>query len=106
EENLLGGEERYTKGSKEGFMAAMKTFDSSRPMVGILGIGIARAAYEHTRDFVKENYMLARPIPRYSLLAQTLAEDKRALDAARLMCWRAAWMADEGLANAKEASEA
>jgi acyl-CoA dehydrogenase len=75
-------------------------------MVGILGIGIARAAYEYTRDFVKENYQLGRPIPRYALLAQTLAEDKRLLDAARLMCWRAAWMADEDLSNAKEASEA
>jgi acyl-CoA dehydrogenase len=105
EENLLGGEAHYDRG-KEGFMAAMKTFDSSRPMVGILGIGIARAAYEHARDFVKDNYLLGRPIPRYAQLADTLAGDKRLLDAARLMCWRAAWMADEGLPNAKEASMA
>jgi acyl-CoA dehydrogenase len=105
EENLLGGEAHYERG-KEGFMAAMKTFDSSRPMVGALGLGIARAAYDYARDFVKENYVLARPIARYQLLAQTLADDKRALDAARLMCWRAAWMADEGLPNAKEASMA
>jgi acyl-CoA dehydrogenase len=105
EENLLGGEAHYERG-KEGFMAAMKTFDSSRPMVGILGIGIARAAYEYARDFVKENYVLARPIPRYAQLADTLSNDKRLLDAARLMCWRAAWMADEGLPNAKEASMA
>jgi acyl-CoA dehydrogenase len=105
EENLLGGEAHYDRG-KEGFMAAMKTFDSSRPMVGILGLGIARAAYEYARDFVKENYMLARPIPRYAQLADTLSNDKRLLDAARLMCWRAAWMADEDLPNAKEASMA
>lgn len=106
EENLLGGEDHYTKGSKEGFMAAMKTFDSSRPVVGVLGLGIARAAYEYARDFVKENYMLARPIPRYAQVAQLLADDKRLLEAARLMCWRAAWMADEGIPNAKEASMA
>ncbi len=105
EENLLGGEAHYERG-KEGFMAAMKTFDSSRPMVGILGLGIARAAYEHARDFVKDNYLLARPLPRYAQLADTLANDKRLLEAARLMCWRAAWMADEGLPNAKEASMA
>jgi len=106
EENLLGGDAHYERGGKEGFMAAMKTFDSSRPMVAALGIGIARAAWDYTRDFVKENYMLARPIPRYAQLADTLAKGKRALDAARLMCWRAAWMADEGLPNAKEASMA
>jgi len=105
EDNLLGGEAHYLRG-KEGFMAAMKTFDSSRPMVGILAVGIARAAYEYTRDFVKENYVLGRAIPRYAKLADTLAEDKRLIDASRLMCWRAAWMADEGLPNAKEASMA
>jgi acyl-CoA dehydrogenase len=103
--NLLGGEEHYNRG-KEGFMAAMKTFDSTRPMVGVMGVGIARAAWEYTRDFVRENYVLGRPIPRYQVLANTLAEGKRLLDAARLMCWRAAWMADEGLPNAKEASMA
>ncbi len=104
-ENLLGGDAHYERG-KEGFMAAMKTFDSSRPMVAALGLGIARAAYEHARDFVKANYMLARPLPRYAQLAQTLATDKRLIEASRLMCWRAAWMADEGLPNAKEASMA
>jgi len=104
EDNLLGGEAYYR--GKEGFMGAMKTFDSSRPMVGILGIGIARAAYEYARDFVKDNYVLGRALPRYVQLADRLAEDKRLLDAARLMCWRAAWMADEGLPNAKEASMA
>jgi acyl-CoA dehydrogenase len=75
-------------------------------MVGVLAVGIARAAYEHARDFVREHYQLARAIPRYAVLAQTLAEDKRLVDAARLMCWRAAWMADEGVPNAKEASMA
>ncbi len=87
-------------------MGAMKTFDSSRPMVGALAVGIARAAYDYARDFVKEHYQLARPIPRYAQLAQLLADDKRLVDAARLMCWRAAWMADEGIPNAKEASMA
>ena len=104
-ENLLGGEERYERGA-EGFMAAMKTFDSTRPMVGILALGIGRAAYEHARDFVKNSYDLSRPIPRYRALEQRLARMKRRLDAARMLCWRAAWMADLGIPNAKEASMA
>ena len=103
-ENLLGGDDHYT--GKEGFMGAMKTFDSSRPMVGALGLGIARAAYEYARDFVRQNYLLSRPLPRYTQIAATLADDKRLLEAARLMCFRAAWMADEGIPNAKEASMA
>lgn len=104
EENLLGGEEYYR--SKEGFMGAMKTFDSTRPMVGGMAVGIARASFEYTRDFVRQNYVLSRPVPRYTQLATLLAENERLLTAARLMCWRAAWMADERIPNAKEASMA
>jgi acyl-CoA dehydrogenase len=102
EENLLGGEAHYA--GKEGFMGAMKTFDASRPMVDIMAVGIARAAYDYVREFVRDNYALGRPIPRYAQIATTLAEMGRTIEAARLMCWRAGWMADEGIPNAKEAS--
>ncbi|MFO0678990.1 MAG: acyl-CoA dehydrogenase family protein [Polyangiaceae bacterium] len=101
-ENLLGGEEKYV--TKEGFMTAMKTFDNTRPLVAALALGIGRAAYEYARDFVKENYVLARPIPRYASIAARLADVATRLDAARLLTWRAAWLADEGAPNAKEAS--
>jgi acyl-CoA dehydrogenase len=104
EENLLGGEEHYR--GAEGFMGAMKTFDATRPYVGIMAVGIARAALDATTGFVKQNYMLGRALPRYAQLATLLAENTRLLSAARLMCWRAAWMMDEGLPNAKEASMA
>ncbi len=104
EENLLGGEAHYQ--GKDGFMGAMKTFDSSRPMVGAMAVGIARAACDYARDFVKDHYPLARALPRYIQLGQQLAEMRRMVDAGRLMCWRAAWMADEGIPNAKEASMA
>jgi acyl-CoA dehydrogenase len=102
EENLLGGEERYV--TKEGFMTAMKTFDNTRPLVASMAIGIGRAAYEYARDFAKSNYVLARHTPRYAAIAERLARVGRQLDAARMVTWRAGWMADEELPNAKEAS--
>jgi acyl-CoA dehydrogenase len=102
EENLLGGEEKYV--TKEGFMTAMKTFDNTRPLVAAMACGIGRAAYEYAVDFVKENYVLSRPIPRYAAIVEKLAKVGRGLEAARSLTWRAAWMADNGLANAKEAS--
>lgn len=102
EENLLGGEEAYH--SKEGFMTAMKTFDNTRPLVGAMAVGIGRAAYEYARDFVKENYLIGRPIPRYAAIAAKLAQVSRKLDAARSLVWRATYMADLGIPNAKEAS--
>ena len=103
-ENLLGGEEKYQ--TKEGFMTAMKTFDNTRPLVAAMACGIGRAAYEYARDFVKDNYVLSRPIPRYAAIAERLARVARTLEAARIVTWRAAWMADEGISNAKEASMA
>src|SRR5271170_6362897 len=78
-ENLLGGEEAYK--SKEGFMTAMKTFDNTRPLVAAMAVGIGRAAYEYARDFVKDNYLLARPLPRYAAIAERLARVSRRLEA-------------------------
>ncbi len=102
EENLLGGEDSYK--SKEGFMTAMKTFDTTRPLVAAMALGIGRAAYEYAVDFVKANYVLSRPIPRYAAIAERLARVGRNLNAARMTTWRAAWLADQGENNAKEAS--
>ncbi len=102
EDNLLGGEEKYT--SKEGFMTAMKTFDNTRPIVAAMALGIGRAAYEYARDFVKDNYALSRHTPRYAAVSEKLAKVGRQLDVARMLTWRAAWLADEEQPNAKEAS--
>ena len=105
DENLLGGEDAYASKEK-GFMTAMKTFDNTRPLVGAMAVGIGRAAYEYARDFVKDNYVLGRPIPRYAVIAGRLARMGRRLDAARMLVWRATYMADLAIPNAKEASMA
>ena len=48
--------------------------------------------------------MLSRPIPRYAAIREMLGRTERRLHAARLMVWKAASMADEGLPNTMEAS--
>lgn len=104
QENLLGGEELYeqTTSGPSGFATAMKTFDSTRPIVAAMAIGIARAAYEYTLDIVKTEY------PKQSRLtyqaADLLAEMSSNISAARLLTWEAAWKADLGKPNAKEAA--
>ncbi len=100
---LLGGEAAYESRST-GFQTAMKTFDATRPLVAAMALGIGRAAYEHARDAVKQRYLLARPIARYAALVERLARTHRRLEAARLLTWKAAYMADVGEPNAKEAS--
>jgi acyl-CoA dehydrogenase len=102
-DNLLGGEQYYASGSG-GFKTAMKTFDNTRPLVAAMAVGIGRAAFERARDFAKDAYMLSRPLPRYAAIREMLGRMERRLHAARLLVWKAASMADEGLPNTMEAS--
>ncbi|MHB8876686.1 MAG: acyl-CoA dehydrogenase family protein [Myxococcaceae bacterium] len=101
-DTLLGGEAYYE--GKEGFMGAMKTFDTTRPMVAAMATGIARAAYEKAVEFTKQNFELGRPIARYRYVEELIARSKRKIEASRLLVHHAAWMADAELPNAKEAS--
>ncbi|MGH2705622.1 MAG: acyl-CoA dehydrogenase family protein [Actinomycetota bacterium] len=99
-DHLLGGEEALRPVS--GFKGTMKTFDASRPSVAAMAVGIGRAAFEYVRDWS------ATEIPPHSrrrqVVAARLARMERELDAARLLCRNAAWMADSGIPNSKEAS--
>lgn len=105
-DNLLGGEAHYEKAGKggEGFKTAMKTFDATRPLVAVMAVGIARAAYEIARDFVKESYALSQHTARYHRLAEALAQMEREIQMARLLCWKAAYLLDMERPNAKESS--
>lgn len=104
DENLLGGEELYkTAASKpSGFQVAMKTFDSTRPIVAAMAIGIARAAYEYTIDLVRKEYPKVGQF--HTIASELLAEAEQDIAAARYLTWEAAWKADIGVANAKEAA--
>jgi acyl-CoA dehydrogenase len=73
-------------------------------LVAAMACGIGRAAYEYACEFVKKNYMLSRPIPRYAALAERLAKIGRSLEAARLLIYRATYLADHHKPNAREAS--
>ena len=71
----------------------MATFESTRPSVGAQAVGIARAAYEYALDYAKERRQFGRAIIENQAIAFKLADMKTQLDAARLLVWRAAWMA-------------
>ncbi len=97
---LLGGKERLEErlarareGARTSSQAAMATFEMSRPSVGAQAVGIARAAYEHALDYARERRQFNRAIIENQAIAFKLADMKMRTDAARLLCWRAAWMA-------------
>ncbi len=76
---------------------SMATFEASRPAVGAQALGIARAAYEYSLDYAKEREQFKRKIIQNQSVAFTLARMKMELDAARLLVWRASWMARNGI---------
>ncbi len=97
---LLGGKDRLDErlarvreGKKASSQAAMATFESTRPGVGAQAVGIARAAFEYARDYAKERRQFGRAIVENQAIAFKLADMKMAVDAARLLVWRASWMA-------------
>ncbi len=102
-ENLLGGEEklqakleRARTGQTTGKSGALATFEATRPLVGAQAIGIARAAWEFARDYAKERMTFGRPIIEHQGVAFKLADMAMETEAARLLVWRAAWMARTG----------
>jgi acyl-CoA dehydrogenase len=104
-DNILGGEAALEpKGS--GFKGTMKAFDSSRPSVAAMAVGIGRAAFEYARDWVAAELPMTTAFVRRNSIEQKLGQMKRELNAARDLCWKAAWMADHKIPNSKEASMA
>jgi acyl-CoA dehydrogenase len=99
--HLLAGRETS---KKAGFKAAMGTLDSTRPMVGALALGLARAAYETTCDWVRDELPTGYAAHKRREILSELEELRQELTMARLLIWRAAWMADQRIPNSKEAS--
>ena len=75
---------------------AMATFEATRPAVGAQALGIARAAYEYALDYAKERKAFGKPIIMNQAIAFKLADMATEIDAARLLVWRAAWLARNG----------
>ncbi|HLG00886.1 MAG TPA: acyl-CoA dehydrogenase family protein, partial [Acidimicrobiia bacterium] len=87
---------RAREGKKTGVQAAMSTFEATRPIVGAQALGIARAAYEFALDYAKEREAFGKKIIENQSIAFNLADMKMEIDAARLLVWRASWMAKHG----------
>ncbi|MDQ6835968.1 MAG: acyl-CoA dehydrogenase family protein [Actinomycetota bacterium] len=106
-DHLLGGEEaleekldhgrKVLSGEGEhgtsGGSAALGAFEQTRPFVAAQAVGVARAAYEYARDYATEREAFGAPVIEYQGTAFPLADVAAAIDSARLLTWRAAWMA-------------
>ncbi|MFJ4771932.1 acyl-CoA dehydrogenase family protein [Streptomyces uncialis] len=96
DERLARAREKAAAGGERLKNAAMATFEASRPAVGAMAVGTARAAYEVALDYARTREQFGRPIIDNQGVAFQLADMRTSIDAARLLVWRASWMAANG----------
>ncbi len=103
-DNLLGSPEIE---KKKGFSDVMKTFDSSRPAVAAMALGVTRAALEFTREKMKEHgltFDYHKNVHNMSSWEKELYHMEASVEAMRLLIWQAAAKADVGIRNSLQAS--
>ena len=84
-----------------GSVGAMIMLEATRPSVGAGALGIARAAFEFARDYSLQRVAFGKPIAKHEAIAFKLADMATEIDAARLLIWRAGWMAMNGIPMAR-----
>jgi len=79
-----------------GFKFAMKTLEGGRIGIAAQALGIASGAYELARDYAKERQTFGKPIANHQAIQFKLADMATQIEAARLLCLKAAWLKDHG----------
>ena len=97
---------RIPKANKLGADAgcnAQKLMNYTYIGIAATAVGVARAAFEYSRDYAKEREAFGEPIASRQAIAFMLAEMAIEVDATRLLTWEAAWRLDKGLDADREA---
>ena len=89
-----------------GFKFAMKTLEGGRIGIAAQALGIAAGAYELSVQYAKERKAFGKPIADHQAIQFKLADMATQIEAARLLCIKAAWLKDQGLPYAQASSMA
>ncbi|MEM4565638.1 MAG: acyl-CoA dehydrogenase family protein [Archaeoglobaceae archaeon] len=91
-ENLVGEENR-------GFYQLMDFFNESRVKIGALHLGMAIGAYERALEYAKQRKAFGKPLIEHQAIAFKLADMFTAIETAKLLVYKAAWLIDQGAPN-------
>lgn len=98
-ENRLGEE-------GEGFRIAMANLNAGRIGIAAQAVGIAEGALTAAKNYANERYQFGKPILSQQGIAFKLADMETAVESAKLLMYRAAFLYDQKLPCKKEASMA
>src|SRR5579884_515890 len=90
----------------EGFIDSLRTLDGGRISIAALSVGAAQGAYEAALKYAKQRKQFGRPISEFQAIQNKLADMATAIDASRLLTYRAASLKDAGARVTKESSMA
>jgi len=88
------------------FLDTMRLLDRGRVSIAAMALGLAQGALEMAVEYAKQRRAFGNPIADYQAIQWMLADGATQLDAARLLTYRAAVLADTGAVFSKEASMA
>jgi alkylation response protein AidB-like acyl-CoA dehydrogenase len=83
-------------GEVGGFRLAMLGLNAMRPVVAARGIGLAEGALMYATEYVKEREAFGHTIADFQGIQWEIAKVAVDIEAARLLTYRAAWLADQG----------
>ena len=87
QENLLGEE-------GEGFTGSLKILDGGRISIAALALGMAQGALDAAIKYAKQRKQFGQPISEFQAIQFKLADMATDVEAARLLVYQAAWLAD------------
>jgi alkylation response protein AidB-like acyl-CoA dehydrogenase len=96
-ENIMGEKNR-------GFKVAMGTLDFGRYTVAAGCVGSAQGCIDICKKYVKERVQFGKPIGRFQLVQQMIADMVVECEAGRLLVYRAGHLKNKGLRNTRETS--
>lgn len=91
----------------EGFVDSLKILDGGRISIAALGLGMAQGALEVATAYAKQRKQFGKAIAEFQAIQFKLADMATQVEAARLLVYQAAWLADrKGARYTKESSMA
>jgi alkylation response protein AidB-like acyl-CoA dehydrogenase len=89
-----------------GFLDTLAILDRGRVSIGALALGLGEGALEAGVKYAKDRQQFGKPIADFQAIQWMIADSRTELDAARLLVYRAAVMADRDARYSLEASTA
>jgi alkylation response protein AidB-like acyl-CoA dehydrogenase len=87
-----------------GFKIAMNILNGGRIGIAAQALGIATGAYDLALAYSKERKSFGQLISEHQAIRFKLADMVSSIEASRLLCYKAAWLKDQGLPYAKESA--